>query len=77
MLDQTSERYEAEYYKGWLVITDLTSGKAECVQLKSSEGRNITRSQFKSSLASHGFDKACQTFLKLAATYKPTSTPCY
>ena len=76
-MDFTSELYEADYYNGWLVITDKTTKKNECVHLTNNNGRNITLAQFKSSIKSHGLNKACATFVKLAATYKPTSTPCY
>ena len=76
-MDYTSELYEVDYYKGWLVIKDKTTKANECVQLTNKNGRNITLSQFKSGIKSHGLNKTCATFLKLVATYKPTSIPNY
>ena len=73
-MDYNSEIYEVDYHQGWLVITEKATNKNECVQLTNNNGRNITLSQFKSGIKSHGLDKACATFLKLAATYKPTSS---
>lgn len=74
-MNYQTDTYEAEYYKGWLVITIKAERRNECVQLTNGKGRNITRSQFKSAIKSHGVDRACQTFVKLAAKYKPTSIP--
>ena len=76
-MDYTSELYEVDYFKGWLVIKDKTTKANECVQLTNKNGRNITLSQFKSGIKSHGLDKTCATFVKLAAIYNPTSTACY
>ena len=76
-MDYESELFEIDYHNGWLVITDKATGKPECVQLTNNKGRNITLNQFKSGIKSHGLDKACKTFLKLAATYKPTAKQVY
>ena len=70
-MDYITEKFEVDYYKGWLVITDKSAMKNECVQLMNSKGRNITLNQFKNCIKTHGIDRACKTFLKLAATYKP------
>lgn len=71
-----SELFEADYYKGWLIITDRQTSKTYPVQLKSTEtGRNITKSQFSSSIKTAGFDAACRTFKKIAIT-TPT-VACY
>lgn len=62
-----TDTYETDYHGGWLVITDKASNSNHCVKLRNEKGRNITASQFNSSVASHGFERACQTFVKLAA----------
>lgn len=66
-----NQNYIAEYYKGWLIITDKASNKTSPVQLLSTEtGRNITKKQFNDSVKKFGLDKACESFQRLAATYK-------
>ena len=76
-MEYETERFEVDYHAGWLVITDKENKRNECVQLTNNKGRNITLSQFKSSVKSSGIDKACSVFLKLAATHKPSATACY
>jgi hypothetical protein len=76
-MDYESELFQIDYHNGWLVIRDKETNKQECVQLTNNKGRNITLNQFKSGIKSHGLDKACKTFLKLAATYKPTAKQVY
>tara|TARA_R110002153_G_scaffold114677_1_gene257571 strand:+ start:446 stop:655 length:210 start_codon:yes stop_codon:yes gene_type:complete len=67
IIDRITDTYDTDYHAGYLVITDKANGAEHCVQLRNNNGRNITQAQFKSSIASHGFDRACQTFIKLAA----------
>ena len=76
-MEYETERFEVDYHAGWLVITDKENNRNECIQLKNNNGRNITMSQFKSSVKSSGIDKACSVFLKLAAKHKPNTTACY
>lgn len=76
-MDYESELFEVDYHNGWLVIKDKETNEQECVQLTNNKCRNITLNQFKSGIKSHGLDKACKTFLKLAATYKPTAKQVY
>ena len=76
-MDYETERFEVDYHAGWLIITDKEKNRNECVQLTNNKGRNITLSQFKSSVKTGGIDKACTVFLKLAATHKPNATACY
>ena len=76
-MDDESALFEVDYHNGWLIIKDKETNKQECVQLTNNKGRNITLNQFKSGIKSHGLDKACKTFLKLAATYKPTAKQVY
>lgn len=72
-----TDKFEVDYYKGWLVIHDKETNKNEVVQLVNDKGRNITLNQFKSGIKSHGIEQACKTFIKLAATYKPVSQDAY
>jgi len=76
-MDYITEKFEVDYYKGWLVIYNKATKNPECVQLRNDKGRNITLNQFKSGVKTHGVNHACKTFLKLAATYKPSSVHCY
>ena len=70
-----TQSFTAEYWAGWLVITDRSSNETYPVQLRDTKtGRNITRKQFNSAIKTHGTDRACQTFCKL---YALPSTPCY
>ena len=66
-MDYTTDTYEADYHAGLLVITDKLSDAAYMVQLRNRSGRNVTLSQFKSCIRSHGIDRACSTFINLAA----------
>jgi hypothetical protein len=76
-MDYESELFEVDYHNGWLVIMEKETSRQECVQLCNKNGRNITLTQFESGLKSHGIDKTCRTFLKLAATYKPSAVQAY
>tara|TARA_R110000764_G_scaffold185258_1_gene270686 strand:+ start:327 stop:536 length:210 start_codon:yes stop_codon:yes gene_type:complete len=67
IIDRTTDTYDTDYHAGYLVITDKANGAEHCVQLRNNNGRNITQAQFKAGIASHGFDRACRTFIKLAA----------
>ena len=61
-----SDKFETDYLGGILVITDKNLGTLHSVCLRDASGRNITRKQFISAVKSHGLDKACETFKKLA-----------
>lgn len=70
-----TQSFTAEYWSGWLIITDKASHTTYPVQLRDTDtGRNITRQQFNSAIKTHGADRACRTFCKL---YALPSTPCY
>lgn len=63
-----NQNYMAEFYKGWLIITEKATNKPFLVQLMdSATGRNITRKQFNDGVKMFGLDKACQSFKRLAA----------
>ena len=57
----------AEYLGGFLFITEKDTGKDYPVRLTNTRGQCITRGQFSGSCATHGFEKACEVFKKLAA----------
>lgn len=65
MYIQTSENYDADYLGGIMVITKNETGEMRKVSLRNAKGQNITLSQFRSSIKSHNFDRACETFFKL------------
>lgn len=56
--------YEAEYFTPYLCLT-APDGRTALVQLKDDKRRNITLQQFRSSVASHGIEKACSVFFML------------
>ena len=67
----TSDNFETDYYKGWLVIYDKVIKKNYPVKLIDNKTkRNITRKHFKECLALYGYDRTCNTFKKLYANYK-------
>jgi hypothetical protein len=61
-----SEKFAADYLGGVLVITDKTSNTLHSVSLRDANCHNITRKQFLACVKSHGLDRACSTFKKLA-----------
>ena len=67
IIDRITDTYDTDYHAGVLVITDNANGSEHCVQLRNDKGHNVTQAQFKSGIKSHGFDRACRTFIKLAA----------
>ena len=70
-----SDNHTAEFYSGWLIITDNATRQTYPVQMRDTEtGRNITRKQFNDAVKGYGLDRACQTFRKL---YARPSTQCY
>jgi len=69
-----SDRYSAEYTGGFLFITDRSSGADHIVRIINGRGQCVTRGQFRSSIKSHGFDRACETFCRLSAKFETPST---
>ena len=61
-----TETHEVDFYKGLLVIAEIETQQSFVVQLNDNRGRNITRKQFADCVNSHGIDRACGTFKKLA-----------
>jgi len=62
---QTST-HEVDYYAGFLVIAENDTQRNYVVQLTDNNGRNVTRKQFTDAASTHGIDRACSTFKKLA-----------
>lgn len=62
-----ADGWEADWFSPYLCLTS-PAGEVATVGLKDTEtGRNITLSQFRSSVKSHGVKKACEVFWKLRA----------
>ena len=68
MTIQESEKYAAEYASGLMFITRKRDGHEVATGLRNARGQCITRGQFTSCVASHGFDRACETFVKLGVS---------
>ena len=65
MTYQENENYIAEYISGLLFITSKRDGRETATGLRNERGQCITRGQFTSSVESGGFNRACETFMKL------------
>ena len=61
-----TENHEVDFHKGLLVIAEIETQQSFVVQLNDNRGRNSTRKQFADCVNSHGIDRACGTFKKLA-----------
>ena len=59
------QNYITEYAGGLLFITCNATGQEYATGLRNPRGQCITRGQFASAVKSHGFDRACETFIKL------------
>lgn len=68
MTIQENENYTAEYLSGFMFITHKRDGCETATGLRNARGQCITRGQFASGVASHGFDRACETFIKLGVS---------
>ena len=61
-----TETHEVDYHAGFLVIAESDTQQSFVVQLTDSNGRNVTCTQFADAASTHGIDRACSTFKKLA-----------
>jgi len=61
-----TETHEVDYHAGYLVIAENDTQQSFVVQLTDNNGRNVTRKQFTSAVTTHGIDRACSTFKRLA-----------
>lgn len=60
-----SERFCADYAYGELFIHDDETQTGIFIALHDDAGDNITLAQFRSCIASHGLDRACETFMRM------------
>ena len=61
-----TEIHEVDYHAGFLVIAESDTQKSFVVQLTDNNGRNVTCKQFADAASTHGIDRACSTFKRLA-----------
>lgn len=61
-----TETHEVDYHAGFLVIAESDTQQSFVVQLTDNSGRNVTCVQFAEAASTHGIDRACSTFKKLA-----------
>lgn len=62
-----NESFRAVFEAGFLWIENKATGNETATGLNNDRGQNITAGQFRDSIRTHGPDRACQTFIKLAA----------
>jgi len=61
-----TETHEVDYHAGYLVIAESDTQQSFVIQLTDNNGRNVTCKQFADAASTHGIDRACSTFKKLA-----------
>jgi len=66
-LDYTTEQFEVDYWQGVLVFTNKETTEARVLKLYKNN-RLATLNEFKSCIKSHGLDRACETFFRIATT---------
>jgi hypothetical protein len=69
-MDYESDQYECDIWQGRVIITCKESKRCGIVSLLNSNGRNITLSQFKSCIKSHGVERTLSTFAKLVSDWQ-------
>jgi hypothetical protein len=62
-----ADGWEADWWAGHLVITSPDGDCANVALRDTATGRDITLSQFRASVKTHGVRKACEVFWKLRA----------
>ena len=63
VMDYSNENYEVDFWQGVCIITDKNTNELHKIKFKG----NKTSQQFHSCMNTHGLNKACQVFIKLAA----------
>jgi len=66
-LDYTTDRFEVDYWQGVLVFTNKETTETKVLKLYKNN-RLATLNEFKSCIKSHGLDRACETFFRIATT---------
>ena len=61
-----TETHEVDYHAGYLVIAESDTQQSFVIQLTDNNGRNVTCKQFADAASTHGIDRACSTFKRLA-----------
>jgi len=69
-MEYESDTYEADYWQGVMVITDKATGQCGNVSLRDVKGRNVTLSDFKSCIKSHGVDRALRAYARLVTCWQ-------
>tara|TARA_A100001035_G_C27682957_1_gene453996 strand:- start:210 stop:491 length:282 start_codon:yes stop_codon:yes gene_type:complete len=66
-----NENWEADYWKGELILTELANHDYYTIVMKDAwTGQNITRFSFKECVEKYGLDRACETFKKMSPEWK-------
>ena len=66
-----NENWEADYWKGELILTELENNNYYTIKLKDTwTKQNITWFSFKECVEKYGLDRACETFKKLSPEWK-------
>ena len=69
-----NENWEADYWKGELILTELENNNYYTIKLKDTwTKQNITWFSFKECVEKYGLDRACETFKKLSPEWKASS----
>lgn len=66
-MDYTTEKFEVDYWQGVLVFTNKETTETRVLKLYKNN-RLATLNEFKSGIKSHGLERACEVFFKIAAT---------
>jgi len=66
-MDYTTEKFEVDYWQGLLVFTNKETTETKVLKLYKNK-RLATLNEFKSCIKSHGLERACETFFRIAAT---------
>ena len=66
-MDYTTDKFEVDYWQGVLELTDKETTETRVLKLYKNN-RLATLNEFKSGIKSHGLERACETFFKIAAT---------
>ena len=66
-MDYTTDKFEVDYWQGVLVFTNKETTETRVLKLYKNN-RLATLNEFKSGIKSHGLEKACEAFFKIAAT---------
>jgi len=66
-MDYTTDKFEVDHWQGVLVFTNKETTETKVLKLYKNN-RLATLNEFKSCIKSHGLERACETFFRIAAT---------